>query len=398
MNRNPRIFRSTTLSLWCKMDVFDRILLVGYISLGVYLVGLLNNVPILTKGAPLVVLGAVLWLNIGDFCSWLWRILQNEELKPVLARLLCILGFLPVMDSLGVIAMFQDWLNSFSFDEFGSWAEWAGSVGDIILAITFGFTSLRQEKLSNNLSENGIVTGLAASFQNTIIGSDGSYKINWALKVPLNAQVSSFIPNLSKQGLALLLRVFGENWYSLPLKTTSWGGGLVPTDKGDWFKLDWSDEGRAFFELGDKLRGRDLSGMDLRSTIYSFGRLIKTNFSGPMTNLRNASFVCATAKGADFSEVDLTKSKLFVGDVFQASPFKERGRDAKTGEGMGLKVVNHTTSQGRLIPVNFTGARLTPAQYFYLAQWSPKETKSTLSKPEGYELWEQKKRLQGKLV
>ncbi|MFM7192471.1 MAG: low-complexity protein, partial [Microcystaceae cyanobacterium] len=116
------------------------------------------GVGLLTSWAWLGFTGAILAFMLSlqvlfpSWQSWFKRYLTPQERQSLLAGLGLILAIAGLGKYLGIYELLTRWLTQFKYDEFGSWAEWVGALGQIMIALLAVYVAWQQYVISKDLT------------------------------------------------------------------------------------------------------------------------------------------------------------------------------------------------------------------------------------------------------
>lgn len=121
-------------------------------ALALMIVGLWLKIAFVGFSGALValLLGARVILPL--LLRWLAKLLTPEDGKIVIAFLGLVVGIAGLAKYLGIYRSASNWLNKFKYDEFGSWAEWIGAIGQISIAILAVYVAWQQYVISRDLT------------------------------------------------------------------------------------------------------------------------------------------------------------------------------------------------------------------------------------------------------
>ena len=84
--------------------------------------------------------------------SWMGKFLTVQERRTILAFLGFTAAIAGLCNYLGVYRNIGGWLTQFKYDEFGSWADWIGALGQILIAILAVYVAWAQYVISKDLT------------------------------------------------------------------------------------------------------------------------------------------------------------------------------------------------------------------------------------------------------
>jgi hypothetical protein len=125
--------RSLSKPFWTKpVETSDPWLLLTAVCL--MIVGLIFNFPWLGFTAAILALMLALQVILPSVKNWILRYLTVQERRSLIGSLSFILAIAGIAKYIGFYDLVSQWLNTFKYDEFGSWAEWVGALGQIMIA------------------------------------------------------------------------------------------------------------------------------------------------------------------------------------------------------------------------------------------------------------------------
>lgn len=310
----------------------------------------------------------------------MWPLLQSwlNDLQPhERSQLLGIIGFLAAILGLfkfiGVYQGISRWLERIKWDEFGSWAEWTGALGQIMIAVLAVYIAWRQYVISKDLTiQQNIITQqqtIDAYFQGVsdLALDDEGMLEDWPQeRVFAEGRTAAILTSIDAQGKAKVLRFLSQSKLLSPLKRDQHLGRAILNGFGGY------EEDRQYgvrvIDLGVMLAGANLSYTDLRWAELSDANLVRANLSG--CDLAHANLSRTILYEANLVGADLKGTRLFYGSAKTASP---RSRtvlaDYQTGVHTGAVVEK----------ADFTGVqRLSEEQRYYCCAWGGSQTRDTI--------------------
>ena len=295
---------------------------------------------------------------------------QRSQLFGFISFSVALAGFFKFV---GVYKLIGYWLNSIKWDEFGSWAEWVGALGQIMIAILAVYISWRQYVISKELTiQQNIITQqqtIDAYFQGVsdLALDDEGMLEDWPQERAFaEGRTAAILRSIDAQGKAKVLRFLSQSNLLTPLRRDYHLGRPIFDGKGG-YQEDRSN-GVRVIDLGVILAGTMLAGTDLRWVDFSDAYLVRTNLSQcdlVKTNLSRSVLYEADLTGADMKGVH-----LFYGQVETATP-RDRVRppNYKTGEYTGAVVEK----------ANFTAvAGLSEEARYYCCAWCGEKSRATI--------------------
>jgi hypothetical protein len=145
--RNPA--RRRVLNFQEIQSISPRVL---FFALFMMVIGIRFNLTWLGLSGAIVALLLSVQIILPSAITWINHYLTASERRTLVA----IPGLVIALAGLGKYAGVYDaigrWLNTFSYDEFGSWAEWVGALGQIMLAVLAVYVAWEQYVISKDLT------------------------------------------------------------------------------------------------------------------------------------------------------------------------------------------------------------------------------------------------------
>ena len=123
-----------------------------FIIIGLMITGLMFNLPLIGLTSALVALALSLHSMLPRFYRWFVRYLNSSERDILITLIVFILSLAGILYYIGVYQIIGNWLDKFKYDEFGSWAEWVGALGQIMIAILAVYVAWAQYVISKDLT------------------------------------------------------------------------------------------------------------------------------------------------------------------------------------------------------------------------------------------------------
>jgi uncharacterized protein YjbI with pentapeptide repeats len=342
-------------------------------ALGVMALGIWLKIEWLGFSGALVALLLSLQIILPSIVAWFTRYLTAEERRSALAFIVFAIAVAGLANYLGLYRRILGWLNTFQYDEFGSWAEWVGALGQIMIAVLAVYVAWQQYVISkelttqqNRITQQQTIDSYFQGISDLALDEEGFLE-DWPQERAIaEGRTASILSSVDGSGKAKILRFLSQSRLLTPIKRDRYLGRPILDGEGGY--AEDRVNGTRVVQLGVMLAGADMSGQDLRWTDLSdanmvradlsFGDLVKANLS--RTILYEASLRGADIKGARF----------FYGSVETASP---RSRtippDYETGGRTGAVVEN----------VNFTGVKnMSEEQRCYFCQWAGEKSRATI--------------------
>lgn len=284
--------------------------------------------------------------------------------------LIAIIGFLKYF---GFYRTVDRWLEQIQWDEFGSWAEWVGAVGQISIAILAVFVAWRQYVISRDLTiQQNLITQqqtIDAYFQgiSELALSDEGLLEDWPQERAFaEGRTAAILGSVDAKGRAKIIRFLSQSKLLTPLKRDEHLGRPILDGHGGY--AEDRERGVRVIDLGVMLAGSNLALTDLRWTDLSEANLVHTNLS--RSDLYRANLSRTVLYEANLAGADLKSSRWFYGDAKTASPRSRKfPPNYRTGAHTGAVVEG----------ANFTGVQgLSNEQRYYCCAWCGEKSRSTI--------------------
>ncbi|MDJ0575242.1 MAG: pentapeptide repeat-containing protein [Xenococcaceae cyanobacterium MO_234.B1] len=305
--------------------------------------------------------------------GWIAKFLTPQERKNILGFIAFIVAIAGLFKYLGFYSAISNWLTQFKYDEFGSWADWVGALGQISIAILAVYVAWAQYVISKDLTiqQNRITQQqtIDAYFQgiSELTINDQGLLEDWPQERAIaEGRTAAILSSVDAAGKAKVIRFLSQSRLLTPLKRDNRLGRPMLDGSGGY--AEERLYGTRVVSLGVMLAGADLSCQDLRWTDLSDANMVRANLSRSdlvKANLSRTILYEANLAGADFKG-----TQLHYGSPETASP---RSRTAipnyETGEYTGVVVER----------ANFTGVkRLSGEQRYYLCAWCGEKSRNTI--------------------
>lgn len=343
------------------------------VLLGVAFVGIITDLNWL---GALGALGAFFFaiIQVIPFINnWVSFFLTPDERKALVGTVGLIISFLIIAKYVGIYYLINQWLIKFKYDEFGSWAEWVGAVGQIMIAILAVYVAWQQYVISkdlttqqNRITQQQTIDAYFQGISDLILGPDGLLE-DWPQERAIaEGRTAAILSSVDPSGRAKILRFLSRSRLITPLKRDSHLGRPILDGNGGY--AEDREYGMRVINLGVVLAGNFLSGQDLRWLDLSEANMVKVHLDKADLNKTNLSRTILYE--ADLTGADLKGVRLFYGSYDTASP---RNRQ---------DIANYVTGEvtGAVIEkANFTGVRnLSEENRYYCCSWGGEYTRSTI--------------------
>jgi len=248
-----------------------------------------------------------------------------------------------------------------------------GAAGQLIVAIIAIWVAGRQNELTEKLTgQQNIITQqqtIDAYFQgisDLVLDEEGQME-DWPLeRLIAQARTAALMGGCDAEGRAKVIRFLSTANLLTPLKRDGLLGRPILDGSGG-YEVDVVN-GVRVVNLGTMLAGKDMSFTDLRFTDLSGANLMKTDLTG--CNLTGANLAGTVLVRASLRKADLSRVRLFYGELATASPRdRHHKQDITTGAYSGAVVEE----------ADFTGAEgLSEENRRYLCAWGGAKTRRTI--------------------
>ncbi len=310
--------------------------------------------------------------------GWVWRFLSPEERNLLIGSIGLTLAIAVLLKYIGFYHEIGEWLNQFKYDEFGSWAEWVGAVGQISIAVLAVYVAWQQYVISrdltiqqNRITQQQTIDTYFQGISDLALSEEGLLE-DWPQERAIaEGRTAAIFSSVDAGGKAKILRFLSQSRLITPLMRDNHLGRAILDGSGGY--LEDRPTGVRVITLGVILAGADLEGQDLRWTDLSEANMVRANLQN--TDLVKANLSRTVLYEANLTGADLRGTRLFYGKVETASP-RSRNHipDYETGAYTGVVIEN----------ANFTSVqRLSEEQRYYCCAWSGEKSRKTI--PRGCE-------------
>lgn len=343
------------------------------IALAVMGIGLWSNIAILGILGALATFLLSLKVVIDALRALIQKLFTPAERRNLLAFIGFISAIAVLLKYCGFYNIIGNWLNSFKYDEFGSWAEWVGALGQISIAILAVYVAWAQYIISRDLTiQQNLITQqqtIDSYFQgisDLTINDEGLLE-DWPQERAIaDGRTAAILSSVDSVGKAKILRFLSQSKLLTPLKRDNRLGRPMLDGTGGY--AEDRLYGTRVIDLGVILAGTDLSGQDLRWTDLSGANMVRTNLA--RADLVKANLCRTILYEANLAESDLKGTILFYGKAENATPRTRTGiPDYETGENTGVVVERANLSQVK---------RLNEEQRYYLCAWCGEKSRGTI--------------------
>lgn len=305
--------------------------------------------------------------------QWIAHYLTPSERQTVLAFVVFIAALAGLAKYLGLYDRIFKWLESFKYDEFGSWAEWVGALGQIMIAVLAVYVAWEQYVISkdltiqqNRITQQQTIDSYFQGISDLALDEEGFLE-DWPQERAIaEGRTASILSSVDASGKAKILRFLSQSRLLSPIKRDRYLGRPILDGEGGY--AEDREFGTRVVQLGVMLAGADISGQDLRWTDLSEANMVRADLS--YSDLVKANLSRTILYEANLRGVDIKGMRLFYGSLENATP---RSRtippNYDTGEHTGAVVEN----------VNFTGVKnMSEEQRHYCCRWCGEKSRATI--------------------
>ena len=215
---------------------------------------------------------------------WLLTYLTPDERRGLIGFIGLILASLGLFNYIGFYDLISHWLDQIVWDEFGSWADWFGAFGQILIAVLAVYVAWEQYVISRDLTiqQNKITQQqtIDAYFQGVselALNEEGLLE-DWPQERAIaEGRTAAILSSIDANGKAKVLRFLSRSRLIVPLQRDQHLGRPMLDGSGNYA------EDRAYgirvISLGVMLAGADLAGQDLRWTDLGEANLVRADLS-----------------------------------------------------------------------------------------------------------------------
>lgn len=343
------------------------------ISLLLMGLGLWFNLPWLGLTSAIAALLLSLGVVFGSVRVWMIKFFTVQERRTILAfigftgAVAGLLNYLGVYNNIGV------WLTQFKYDEFGSWAEWIGAVGQISIAILAVYVAWAQYVISkdltiqqNRITQQQTIDTYFQGISDLTLNDEGLLE-DWPQERAIaEGRTASILSSIDENGKAKVIRFLSQSRLLTPLKRDNRLGRAMLDGSGGY--SEDRPYGTRVIDLGVMLAGAYLVGQDLRWTDLSEANMVRANLS--QCDLVKANLARTVLYEANLAGADLKGTRLFYGLLETATPRSITAQpDYETGKYTGVVVEK----------ANLSGLkRISEEQRYYLCSWCGNKSRSTV--------------------
>ncbi len=305
--------------------------------------------------------------------QWISFFLTPDERKALVGSIGLIISVLILAKYVGVYHRINLWLTQFKYDEFGSWAEWVGALGQISIAVLAVYVAWQQYVISkdltiqqNRITQQQTIDAYFQGISDLVLGPDGLLE-DWPQERAIaEGRTAAILTSVDSSGKAKILRFLSRSRLITPLKRDSHLGRVILDGLGGY--AEDRQYGMRVINLGVVLAGNNLMEQDLRWTDLSEANMVRTNLV--RSDLGKTNLSRTVLFEADLTGADLKNTVLFYGNYQTASP-RDRTHtpNYETGEYTGIVIEK----------ANLTGVKnLSEENRYYCCCWGGEYTRSTI--------------------
>lgn len=305
--------------------------------------------------------------------GWVGKFLTIQERRTILAFFGFTAAIAGLFNYIGVYRNIGSWLTQFKYDEFGSWADWIGALGQILIAILAVYVAWAQYVISkdltiqqNRITQQQTIDTYFQGISDLTLNEEGLLE-DWPQERAIaEGRTASILSSIDENGKAKVIRFLSQSRLLTPLKRDNRLGRPMLDGSGGY------SEDRPFgtrvIDLGVMLAGAYLVGQDLRWTDLSDANMVRANISH--CDLVKANLARTVLFEANLAGADLKGTRLHYGSIETATPRSiSLQPDYGTGQYTGVVVEK----------ANFSGVkRLSEEQRYYICSWCGDKSRSTV--------------------
>jgi uncharacterized protein YjbI with pentapeptide repeats len=342
-------------------------------AIAVMFLGIFSGWSWLGLSGTLVTLLLSLKIILPSMQAWLRSFLTIQERRALIGFLAFGVAIAGLMKFLGVYAVIGNWLNQIKWDEFGSWAEWIGALGQIMIAVLAVYVAWEQYVISrdltiqqNRITQQQTIDTYFQGISELALNEEGLLE-DWPQERAIaEGRTAAILSSVDAGGKAKILRFLSQSRLLTPLGRDARLGRAIFDGNGGY--LEDRAHGIRVIDLGVMLAGADLSQVDLRWTDLSEANMVRANLQN--SDLVRANLSRTILVDANLKEADLKGTRLFYGSWATATPrIKQKTPNYETGEYTGAVVENADFSKVK---------RISEENRYYCCSWCGEPSRSTI--------------------
>ena len=345
----------------------SQVIILGLIAIAL---GLWFEIPLLGILGIFLTLLSSLNVVFGSVRGWVVKFFTPQERRNILAFLGFTIAFAALLKYVGVYRIISVWLTQFKYDEFGSWADWIGALGQISIAILAVYVAWAQYVISkdltiqqNRITQQQTIDAYFQGISDLTLNEEGLLE-DWPQERAIaEGRTAAILSSVDPIGKSKIIRFLSQSRLLTPLKRDNRLGRAILDGSGGY--AEDRSNGTRVIDLGVMLAGTDLAQQDLRWTDLTDANLVRTNLKDG--DLVKANLARAVLYEANLSGADLKGTRLFYGSCKSATPRTRSGiPNYETGENTGAVVERTNLSEIK---------RISEEQRYYLCAWSGEKSR-----------------------
>lgn len=342
-------------------------------TVGAMVLGLILNWHWLGFTGAMVALLLALQVLLPSLQDWIRQYLTPQERRSVIAAGSFVLAIAVLGKYFGFYDAVSHWLNQFKYDEFGSWAEWVGALGQIMIAMLAVYVAWAQYVISkdltiqqNRITQQQTIDAYFQGVSDLALNEEGMLE-DWPQERAFaEGRTAAILASVDASGKAKILRFLSQSRLLSPLRRDYYLGRPIFDGLGGY--QEDRVHGIRVINLSVMLVAADLRGQDLRWVDLSDIYLIRANLRDG--DLVKTNFARAVLYEANLEGADVKGTRFFYGPAQSASPrSRTQVPNYETGEYTGAVVEK----------VNFTGVKnLSDELRYYCCAWSGEASRHTI--------------------
>ena len=343
------------------------------VAIAVMIVGLSVKIPWLGLSGTLIALMLSLRVILPSLKSWIRKFLTPQERKTLVGFIGFLIATSVLFKFIGVYQGINNWLNQIKWDEFGSWAEWVGALGQILIALLAVYVAWQQYVISkdltiqqNRITQQQTIDTYFQGISDLALNEEGLLE-DWPQERAIaEGRTAAILSSVDAGGKAKILRFLSQSRLLTPLMRDRHLGRPILDGSGGY--LEDRTYGVRVIDLGVMLAGTDLSGKDLRWTELSEANMVRANLI--KSDLVKANLSRTVLYEANLRGADIKGTRLFYGSLETTSPrSRTMPPDYDTGAYTGVVIEK----------ADFTDVqRMSEEQRYYCCAWGGEKTRTTI--------------------
>ena len=309
----------------------------------------------------------------GSIRGWIVKFLTPQERRNILAFVGFIVAIAALLKYVGLYSAVSRWLTQFKYDEFGSWADWIGALGQISIAILAVYVAWAQYVISrdltiqqNRITQQQTIDAYFQGISDLTLNEEGLLE-DWPQERAIaEGRTAAILSSVDPIGKSKIIRFLSQSRLLTPLKRDNRLGRAILDGSGGY--AEDRVAGTRVIDLGVMLAGTNLADQDLRWTDLTDANLVRTNLQN--SDLVKANLARTVLYEANLSDADIKGTKLFYGSAQTATPRTRTGiPNYETGENTGAVVERANLSDIK---------RVNEEQRYYLCAWCGEKGRSKI--------------------